>query len=271
MFVFCDTSDAPLDDVVAVSELVIQECTVRCLNTILMSTDAESVRIQHFDAPVVDVGRMMGHTRLARLHVIAPLVRGLEHLGGAPLVRLQVGNVTLDETFRGLLDCRKRELAELGVENDRPFGPDSLGDISGFSALVRVRVPGYQEYRRAWIDFAVSHPNVGFQFVPVKKWGRAVPRVHIAEIHRGAEIFCVQRGGELSYEISGNFAGDLLGSAEVSNHDLGDFLEPAARKAGRAVEVDTSADELIVRSSQIETCRWCVDQILASFGRGRTR
>jgi len=194
--------------------------------------------------------------------VFAGFVRNLRYLERLPLKRLVLSNVEVDDEFRRLLTAHKDSLSELCLENEKPFSPDAITQLSMPNSLRLFKIPGYVEYRSEWIDFAVSHPHISFDFDSVKEPFKKMPKVEVVEIYRGVDILKLQKGKKVSFEVWGNLAGDLLKSEEMDNHDLGDLVRSIATKEKKKVEVSSSADELVIQTTRMEDSKWCIDRIL---------
>lgn len=260
ILVLCGTPQfVSVEPKVSAPDLQLKSCSTSCLNTMLGATSAQKILIEHVDTPVVNLRLLEGHTDLNELRVLVGWVQGTEYLEQLPLQKLFLSNVDMDQRFRKALMAHRGTLRELGLTNEKPFGPDALPELS---ALRRLEVPGYREFRSEWIDFAVSHPSIRCKFPPVRAPFQKLPKIEVAEIYRGVDILRLQQGKKSQFEVWGHLAGELLESDTLDNHDLKDYLDEAAKKEKKKVKISSSIDELVIQASGIETCKWCIDKIL---------
>lgn len=260
-FLFCDTDDASLDKRLNVEDVAIQECSTRCLHVLLDSLSAKKAKVFHYDQNVLDLQPLAGHSELESLYVVAPKVRGLSHLKKTPLKQLLLANIELDKEFEAILKAKQKTLEKLWVENYSPFGTSAFSQLGSFKSLKQVRVSAGNDFRDEWIDFAISHPTIGFQFVGLKDPPSKTPFVEIAEFYRGLEIYRIEKGKSVSYELAGNLAGDWIGSGDLNNHDVSDVVSEVAKAEKKKIKVSSSSDHVTVAAGKPELLRWCIDQL----------
>lgn len=257
----CDRG-ARIDPPLSVRRASIRECTGACLAVLLRGTRTRELEIVHDASPFLDLGPVAEHRRIESLTVWAPLVRGLGAVADAPLRTLRLGAVEPDADLRSLLVRVAGTLVELSLRGVRPLGPDALPRLE---RLVRLRVPGYSETRRAWIEFAVEHPRVACCFPAVDPPPKHQPVVSVEEIHRGVDVLRVAKGAKVTFEIAADLAAmvaQVRPSFEGDNGDLEERLKAAARSAKKKATWSSEADTLVARATSVETCRWIIDAAL---------
>ena len=146
-----------------------------------------------------------------------------------------------------------------------PFRQKNCRIWRPFEFFKRSKFPDTRSSERNGLSLRFLTRTSVFQFSPVKEPLSTLPRVEIEEIYRGVDILRVQKGKKIYFQIAANLAGELLQSDSLNNHDVRDFVETAAKAARKRIEVDSSSDEVIIRSPKVETLRWCIDQIVDHF------
>lgn len=255
----------PLDPPVEVRALSLADCRPECVSMALRSTVAARIQLMQSGSPPLNLEPLRGHTRLQALHIpLTGSVRGIGVLGELPLRSLHLSGIVPGASLGQLLHARRASLVELGLECREPFGPSLLPQLP---ALARLSLPGFEEFRSEWIDWATAHPQVQCVFVPVPGDGGA--EVRLAEIYRGVDIVRVIRNGREVFEIAGDLAGLLLDGPDLDNGELEDKLRGAAGPRRKAVTWSSEADNFVMQARDVQTCRWAVDAIheIAASGR----
>jgi hypothetical protein len=244
--------------VIPLEDLDINECPHAVVQALLPETNAEKITLVDFESPTLDLALMKGHTRLRHLFVMLGFAKGIRHLRGFPLEHFSISDIRVDEALTETLASWKQTLVNLILSPGEPFGPEHLPALPKLEFL---KIPGYPEYRKEWIEYAVAHPKTRFVFYPIggTESPAKVPSAKVAEIHRGQAILEYAQGKKKWYEIWGDFTG---GSKAKTNHDVRDALEAQAKKAKLKAEFASEADELMIRAAKPEIVKACLDLVL---------
>jgi hypothetical protein len=126
-------------------------------------------------------------------------------------------------------------------------------------------VPGYEQFRSEWIDWAVAHPQVACEFISVPEPSKR-PVVQLAELYREVDILRVTKGKQVVFEIAANLVEDVLDSEELDNGELEDKVKALAKKAGKKAQWSSESDTFVVQAKDLDTCRWVIDSVYAMRG-----
>ncbi len=234
----------------------ITSCSRDCIRLVLGSTRAREVAIAYPRTSAFNCEALASHGDLEDLSLHAPLVLHVEHLAALPLRVLRLGMVEPDAALVRLLTSLAPTLEELNLSGTRPLGPEALPELP---ALKRLLVPGYEESRQGWIDFAVDHPEVGCFFPAYRKPSASTASVSVHEIYRGVDILRSIKGKKTSYEIALDLASEMAGF-QGDNGDLEDELKRRARASKiRGLKWSSEADNLVAMSSTPDALRWVID------------
>jgi hypothetical protein len=241
---------------VTVEDVQIVSCGPSLVDTVLRSVRARRVHINQQEVPVFDAGVLGAYTELHQLSAFAGLVRGVSVLSGLPIEVLCISNVGMDEELRSTLSAVSGTLKNLTLENEEPFRPT---DLPALPHLTRLTVPAYPQYRKEWLEFALSHSQTGCHFPPVKMRGD-FPKAEVAEIYRGVDILRIETGKKVRFEVSGDLT-KLILKNDMDNGDLEDELHPLATKSKKKFVWSSEADTFVAQATRIEDARWLIDQI----------
>ncbi|ATB37720.1 hypothetical protein CYFUS_003145 [Cystobacter fuscus] len=250
-------SEAPLVPPVLAVLVNLGSCAPECVEMVLRSTDAQKIRILHEEPSALSLSLLRGHARLEELVIDASLLHGLGVLKSLPLKRLYLSGVAPGQEVRGILEERSKLLAELGLVCDEPFGPSVLPDLP---SLERLKVPGYEQFRSEWIDWAVANPKVACEFIPVPEQSKR-PTVQLAEVYRDVDILRVAKGKQQLFEVAANLVEDILDTDDIDNGELEDRVKALAKKAGKKAQWSSESDTFVMQAKDLDTCRWLIDSV----------
>ncbi len=244
------------DPPIELRRLSLTECPTGIMRVVLRSTRAREIDIAYPQATVLDAVALASQHDAEDVALSAPLVHRVAHLAALPLRTLRLGRVEPDDELRQLLASLAPSLEVLRLATTRPFGPELLPDLP---TLTRLQVPGTEETRGAWIDYALDHPEVGCRFPRFEPPPANEAAVTIHEIYRAVDILQATKGQKTSYEIALDLASEIEGFTG-DNGDLEDQLAALAKGARkRGLKWSSEADTLVVRATKPETLRWLVD------------
>ena len=255
-------AEEPLVPPVLLDSVDLGSCSPDCVEMVFRSTVAREVQILHEDSSPLSLNLLRGHVGLERLWVDAPLLHGLGVLKQLPVKRLSLSGIAPGQELKGVLEARSASLVQLGLVCDEPFGPAVLPKLP---ELQRLRVPGYEQFRSEWIDWAVAHPQVACEFISVPEPSKR-PVVQLAELYREVDILRVTKGKQVVFEIAANLVEDVLDSEELDNGELEDKVKALAKKAGKKAQWSSESDTFVVQAKDLDTCRWVIDSVYAMRG-----
>lgn len=255
-------TEEPLVPPVPVGRLELASCGPDCVEMALRSTAAREMQILHEEPSPLPLSLLRGHTGLEGLWIDATLLHGLGVLKQLPVKRLSLSGIAPGQELKGALEARSESLVQLGLVCDEPFGPALLPELP---ALQRLRVPGYEQFRSEWIDWAVAHPQVACEFVPVPTPSKR-PVVQLAELYREVDILRVTKGKQVVFEIAADLVEDVLDTDELDNGELEDKVKALAKKAGKKAQWSSESDTFVVQAKDLDTCRWVIDSVYAMRG-----
>jgi hypothetical protein len=259
--VLCDCQQAvTLQPPLSLRRLSVTDCSDACLRLLMRSVSAAEILLSSESR--IDLRVLSKHAGLRVLRVHSALLTGISGLRAHPLHSLALATVRPDEALSDTLRALRETLEDLSLLSFESFGPDLLPALP---ALRRLTVPGFPEQRRAWIDYAVLHPEIGCLFVTPDAARPPRTSYSVEEIHRGVDIVRVGQGAKARFEVAADLAG-LLAQADPTfkgdNGDVEDRLRAAATLARRKVTWSSESDALVARSPTLETCRWIIDVAL---------
>ena len=240
---------------VQLSSLRVEDCDTPCLSAVLGATSAQAIRLVHRALPSLDLRRMDLPKGLVELSVGGAIALGVSRLAGMPLEELGFGNVVLDEEFRRLLTSLARTLRVLRLASDTPFSPDAMPDLDGFQKLERAGITVHEQYKEAWIDFAMNHPKIAFD---LRRHQPSEEDATLVEIYKGIDVLRVRRKKRIFFEISGDFAEEF---GATDNEEFEDRMKPLAKAAKRKVTWSSELDTFVAQAPDIESCRWLIDAL----------
>jgi hypothetical protein len=241
-------------DRLQLEELNLNECGRPLENVMLSMCSSRHITLDS-RAAWPKLGAVRRHSSLCSLSISAPIVRDVAQLQGLALGRLILGNVEPDESLFATLKNMSKSLTHVRIFTTAPFAPERLPSSL---ALRELSVTGHLDYRKEWIDHAVSHPECCFLFPsPASRQ----PTIRLAEIYRGVDILRVRRGKKLEFCVETDLA-SFLADFDGSNGDLEDLLKPRSKEAPSPIRWGSEADTLVAFSKDIASCRWVVDAAL---------
>ncbi|HYO71061.1 MAG TPA: hypothetical protein VEU33_33775 [Archangium sp.] len=254
--------EEPLVPPVQMGRVELGSCEPDCVDTVLRSTSARKIQLLHEKPSSLSLGLLRGHIELEELWIDATLLHGIGILKLFPLKHLYLSGVAPGQELRGVLEARAESLVEFGLVCDEPFGPALLPELP---VLQRLRVPGYEQFRPEWIDWAVAHPQVACDFISVPAPSKR-PVVQLAELYREVDILRVTKGKQVVFEIAANLVEDVLDTDELDNGELEDKVKALAKKAGKKAQWSSESDTFVVQAKDLDTCRWVIDSVYAMRG-----
>jgi hypothetical protein len=241
-------------DVIRIDELDVDECGPTVEDLILSAFSAIDLTI-FSERAWTSLAAVRAHGSLESLSLSCPLVRDLKRLQGLSLARLSLSRVEPDEELFETLSSLGASLRMVNLSVSSAFPPSKLGSMPHLRSF---SVTGFPEYREEWIDFAVAHPQIGFDFPapPAKP-----ASISVADHYRGVDILRVQKGKKVEFRVEDDLA-SLRRGYEGSNGDLEDELRPRARKAKQKIRWGSEADTLVAFAQDVAACRWLIDEAL---------
>lgn len=256
----CGTSEPPAPSpLVPLEEIDLTECGRAILERILPMTDSRVVKISYLDSPTLDLSLLRGHRKLRELACTWGFALGLRHLRGIPLEGAYLNDFAADGTFFETLGSWSGSLLHLRVAPMQAFPPASLPALP---RLERIAIPGYPEYRKEWIDFALAHPGIRCEFKAPPSAPDKVPVAKVGSIHRDLAILEVTAGAKRWFEIWEDFSSMAGPVSGQGNHELRDRLEAWAKRNKLKAEFDSEIGGMLIRSPKSETVAACLDALL---------
>ena len=107
------------------------------------------------------------------------------------------------------------------------------------------------------------------------EWGIPTSDHAIEEIYRGIDIIRVAGKKKTVFEVSGDLAGEILGTApgwKGDNYTLEEMIRSMAKKAKKkGISWSSESGTLVVHARDVDTCRWIIDRVFEIAGRGGGR